>query len=73
MLRHAPALKKLSPPILSAEAQNMVMHMTLGGDKHRKNTVDAYVTAYWVYKHKLAFTTGDKLREVRPELLLLCV
>jgi hypothetical protein len=37
-----------------------------------QNTVDAYVTAYWVYKHKLVFTTGDKLREVRPELLLLC-
>ncbi len=50
----------------------MVMHVALSGDKHRKNTVDAYVTAYWVYKRKLAFTTGDKLREVRPELLLLC-
>ena len=50
-IRHAktcPGLKKLSPPILSAEAQNMVMHMTLGGDNHRKNTVDAYITAYWV-------------------------
>ena len=74
-IRHAktcPGLKKLIPPTLSAQAQNMVMHMTLGGDKHRKNTVDAYVTAYWVYKHKLAFTTGDKLREVRTALRLLC-
>ena len=74
-IRHAktcPGLKKLSPPILSAEAQNLVMHMTLGGDNHRKNTVDAYITAYWVYKHKLAFTTGDKLREVRTALRLLC-
>jgi hypothetical protein len=48
------------------------MHMTLGDDKHRKNTVDAYVTAYWVYKHKLAFTTGDKLRELRTALRPLC-
>ncbi len=29
-----PGLKKLVPPILSAEAQNMVMHVTPGGDKH---------------------------------------
>jgi hypothetical protein len=64
-----PGLKKLVPPILSAEAQNMVMHVTMGGDKHRKNTTDAYVTTYWIYKHKLTFTTGDKLREA---CLLVC-
>jgi hypothetical protein len=62
--KSCPGLKKLVTPIFSAEAQNMVMHVTLGGDKHRKNTIDAYVTTYWIYKHKLTFTTGDKLREV---------
>ncbi len=67
--RSCPGLKKLVPPILSAEAQNTVMHVTLGSDKHRKNTTNAYVTTYWIYKHKLTFTTGNKLREV---CLLVC-
>jgi hypothetical protein len=65
-IRHAKTCPGLSKsPVLSREAANMVMHMMLGGDCHRQNSVDAYVTAYWVYKHKLAFTTGDKLREIR--------
>ncbi len=34
--RSCPGLKKLVPTILSAEAQNMVMHVTLGGNRHRK-------------------------------------
>jgi hypothetical protein len=59
-------LKKLVPPILSAEAQNMVMHVTLGGDEHRKNTTDAFISQL---SDKFIFTTGDKLREV---CLLVC-
>ena len=49
---------------LTAEAQAFVMYLTAGGETHRKNTCDAYVLAYWLYKHKLPFTTGNKLREV---------
>ncbi len=48
----------------TAEAQALVMYLTAGGEAHRKNTCDAYVLAYWLYKHKLPFTTGNKLREV---------
>jgi hypothetical protein len=49
---------------LSAEAQAFVMHITAGGERHRQQTCDAYVLTYWIYKHKLPFTTGDKLKEV---------
>jgi hypothetical protein len=49
---------------LTAEAQALVMYLTAGGETHRKNTCDAYVLAYWLYEHKLPFTTGNKLREV---------
>ena len=54
----------LAPAKLSAEAQAFIMHVTAGGEKHRRNTCDAYVATYWVYKYKLPFTTGDKLKEV---------
>ena len=59
-----PSLHKNLLPAQPAEVEAFVMHVRLGGDKHRKNVCDAYATTYWVYKHKLAFTTGDKLREV---------
>ena len=52
-------------PALSAEAQNFVMHVIAGGDTHRRQLCDAYQVAYWVYKHKLPFTTSPKLKEVR--------
>ena len=55
----------LAPQKLTAEAQALVMYLTAGGEAHRKNTCDAYVLAYWLYKHKLPFTTGNKLREVQ--------
>ena len=61
---------KLVPITLSAEAQAFRVHLTAGGESHRKNTCDAYVLCYWLYKHKLPFTTGDKLREVPQPLLL---
>ena len=42
----------LAPDKLSAEAQAFIMHVTAGGEKHRRNTCDAYVATYWVYKYK---------------------
>jgi hypothetical protein len=59
----------LAPAQLSAEAQAFVMHVTAGGERHRQQTCDTYVLTYWLfkhklYKHKLPYTTGDKLREV---------
>ena len=54
----------LAPAQLSAEAQAFVMHLTSGGERHRQNTCDAYVLTYWLYKYKLPFTAGDKLKEV---------
>jgi hypothetical protein len=59
-----PGLHKKLLPAQPAEAELFIMHVRLGGDKHRKNVCDAYTTTYWVYKHKLPFTTGDKLSEV---------
>jgi hypothetical protein len=59
-----PGLHKKLLPTQPAEAEALVMHVRLGGDKHRKNVCDAHTTTYWVYKHKLVFTTGDKLSEV---------
>jgi hypothetical protein len=54
----------LAPAQLSAEAQAFRMHFTASMEKHRHNTCDAYVTTYWVYKYKLPFTIGTKLKEV---------
>jgi hypothetical protein len=61
---------KCVPITLSAEAQAFRVHLTAGGESHRKNTCDAYVLCYWLYKHTLPFTTGDKLREVPLPLML---
>jgi hypothetical protein len=62
--KKCPGLHKKLLPAHPAEVQAFVTHVRLGGDQHRKNLCDAYVNTYWIYKHKLAFTTGDKLREV---------
>ena len=59
-----PGLHKKLLSAQPAEVEAFVTHVRLGGDKHRRNVCDAYATTYWVYKHKLAFTTGDILREV---------
>jgi hypothetical protein len=59
-----PGLHKKLLSAQPAEVEAFVMHVTQGGDKHRRNVCDAYATTYWVYKLKLAFTTGDKLCEV---------
>jgi hypothetical protein len=53
----------LAPAQLSAEAQAFRMHVTGSMEKHRQNTCDAYVATYWVYKYKLPFTIGNKLKE----------
>ena len=62
--KKCPGLHTKLLPAHPAEVQAFVTHVRLGGDKHRKNVCDAYVNTYWIYKHKLAFTMGDKLREV---------
>jgi hypothetical protein len=49
---------------LAPEAQRFVLQCMAGGDKHRRITCDAYIATYWVYKHKLPFTTSPKLKEV---------
>jgi hypothetical protein len=67
-----PGLHKKLLPAQPAEVEASVTQVRLGGDKHRKNVCDAYTTTYWIYKHKLAFTTGDKLYEVCTFDLIMC-
>lgn len=43
----------------------LVLVLNAAAEIERKSTVDAYLVAYWIYKHKMSFTTGDKTHEVR--------
>ncbi len=42
----------------------IMMVLNAAAEMERKSQVDTYVTAYWIYKHKMSFTTGPKIHEV---------
>ena len=45
----------------------LVLVLNAAAEIGRKCTVDAYLVAYWIYKHKMSFTTGDKTHEaIKP-------
>jgi hypothetical protein len=46
----------------------LVLVLNAAAEIERKNEVDAYLVAYWIYKHKMSFTTGDKTHEVPHHL-----
>jgi hypothetical protein len=44
----------------------LVLLLNAAAEMERKKEVDTYVTTYWIYKHKMPFTTGPKVHEVIP-------
>ena len=62
--KSCPGLQMERAKDLAPEAEAFVVRCRLGGDKHRLKTCDTFITTYWVYKHKLPFTTANKVKEV---------
>jgi hypothetical protein len=62
--KSCPGLQMERAKVLAPEAEAFVVRCRLGGDKHRLKTCDNLITTYWVYKHKLPFTTANKVKEV---------
>jgi hypothetical protein len=50
---------------ISKTPTTLVLHMTASADKHRKQLCDTYLTVFWIYKNKMNFTSGEKVKEVR--------
>ena len=48
----------------------LVLVLNAAAEIERKSEVDAYLVAYWIYKHKMSFTTGNKTHEVPHHLHL---
>jgi hypothetical protein len=44
----------------------LVLVLNAATEIERKRQVDTYLVAYWIYKYKMSFTTGDKTHEVPP-------
>jgi hypothetical protein len=44
----------------------LVLLLNAAAEMEKKKEVDTYVTTYWIYKHKMPFTTGPKVHEVIP-------
>jgi hypothetical protein len=47
----------------------LVVHLNAANEIKRKRLVDTYAVTYWIYKHKMPFTTGTKVHEVAPPAL----
>jgi hypothetical protein len=41
-----------------------LLQINAAAELHRKRLCDTYLITYWVYKNKMSFTTGDKIKEV---------
>ena len=41
-----------------------LLQINAAAELHRKRLCDTYLITYWVYKNKMSFTTGDKMKEV---------
>ena len=68
--KSCPGLRIERSKVLAPEAEAFVVRCRLGGDKHRLKTCDTLITTYWVYKHKLPFTTANKVKEVHSLTLM---
>ena len=44
--------------------------LTAGGTAHIRRNCDMFVIVYWIYKNKVPFTHGSKIKEVRSFLLV---
>ena len=45
---------------MTASMPNLSIVLNAAAEIERKSEVDAYLVAYWIYKHKMSFTTGDR-------------
>jgi hypothetical protein len=46
--------------------------LTAGGATHIRRNCDAFVIVYWIYKNKVPFTHGSKIKEVHSFLHVFC-
>ena len=68
--QHAKTCRGKNNVVVGSEKEAMQVQTPLmlvlnaAAEMERKSQVDTYVTTYWIYKHKMAFTTGPKIHEV---------
>ena len=58
--------RKCRGVIHHSEKSRMGNFLGIGGELHRKTLVDNLCLAYYVYKERLPFTTGDRMNKVLP-------
>ena len=65
--QHAKKCKSTKHVVATQQRETpLVLHLNAANEIHRKKLVDTYAIVYWIYKHKMPFTTGTKLHEVAP-------